>query len=76
MRISTIAPCALLLAMNAWCADWLTDGSDVIRSNWQKDEKILSTATAKNASPQDDRDMPPPRSSMKPMIKGPTNPPA
>ncbi len=48
MKISTIAPCALLLAMNAWSADWLTDGSDVVRSNWQRDEKILSVGTAKD----------------------------
>jgi hypothetical protein len=48
MRISAIAPCVLLLALNAWSAEWLTDGSDVIRSNWQRDEKILSTTTAKD----------------------------
>ena len=29
-------------------ADWLTDGYDVKRTNWQRDEKILSPATAKD----------------------------
>jgi outer membrane protein assembly factor BamB len=49
MRSLLIAPCALLLAAsNAWNADWLTDGGDVIRSNWQKDEKIFSPATVKD----------------------------
>ena len=48
MRTSLFAPCLLLAASSAWSADWLTDGGDVIRSNWQKDEKILSTATAKD----------------------------
>ena len=38
----------MLLALNVWGADWLTDGGDTIRSNWQKDEKILSTSTAKD----------------------------
>src|SRR5580693_1586408 len=29
-------------------ADWLTDGGNPQRTAWQKDEKILSTATAKD----------------------------
>ena len=29
-------------------ADWLTDGGNPQRTNWQKDEKILSPASAKN----------------------------
>src|SRR3954452_19730390 len=29
-------------------ADWLTDGADTYRTNWQKDEKILSPSTVKN----------------------------
>ena len=46
-----IAP--FLLAMTAGCAiasaaDWLTDGYDVKRTAWQRDEKILSPATAKD----------------------------
>jgi hypothetical protein len=31
-----------------WSADWLTDGGNSQRTNWQKDEKILSTANAKD----------------------------
>jgi outer membrane protein assembly factor BamB len=33
-----------------WAADWLTDGFDIERTNWQRDEKILSTETVKNMS--------------------------
>jgi len=33
-------------ALNA--ADWLTDGGDVRRTNWQKDEKILTKENVKN----------------------------
>ena len=29
-------------------ADWLTDGADTYRTNWQKDEKALSPSTVKN----------------------------
>ena len=29
-------------------ADWLTDGYDVKRTNWQRDEKILSPTTVKD----------------------------
>ena len=32
----------------AWGSDWLTDGKDPQRTNWQKDEKIVTTANAKN----------------------------
>jgi outer membrane protein assembly factor BamB len=43
----------LLLALSlgcalAWGADWLTDGYNVKRDAWQRDEKILSTANAKD----------------------------
>jgi len=31
----------------AFAADWLTDGGDVRRNNWQKDEKILTTNNVK-----------------------------
>ena len=31
-----------------WAADWLTDGFDIERTNWQRDEKILSLDTVKN----------------------------
>jgi outer membrane protein assembly factor BamB len=42
-----------LIAVTAGCviapaADWLTDGYDTKRTAWQRDEKILSTATAKD----------------------------
>src|SRR5438045_9403012 len=36
------------LCMLGWGADWLTDGYDVKRTAWQRDEKILSTASVKN----------------------------
>jgi outer membrane protein assembly factor BamB len=32
----------------AFSADWLTDGGDTMRTNWQKDETILSTSTVKD----------------------------
>ncbi len=31
-----------------FAADWLTDGGDIRRTNWQKDEKILSPSTVKD----------------------------
>ena len=31
----------------SWGADWLTDGGNVQRTAWQKDEKILGTDTVK-----------------------------
>jgi outer membrane protein assembly factor BamB len=46
-RIST----TLLIAtgcLAAWGADWLTDGNNPQRTNWQKDEKILTTANVKS----------------------------
>src|SRR5215471_4214699 len=39
---------ALAGCMAVSAADWLTDGFDVKRTAWQRDEKILSTASAKN----------------------------
>ena len=43
------APCLLLVAgLLAHSADWLQDGGDSMRTNWQKDEKLISTSTAKN----------------------------
>ncbi len=35
------------LSSLAFAADWLTDGGDVRRNNWQKDEKILTTNNVK-----------------------------
>src|SRR5215472_7623564 len=40
--IAVAAGCAL-----SWGADWLTDGGNVQRTAWQKDEKILGTDTVK-----------------------------
>ncbi len=37
-----------LAATLSQSADWLTDGYDVKRTNWQRDEKILSPANAKD----------------------------
>lgn len=42
IAIGTLAGCCLLAA-----ADWHTDGGDAQRTGWQKDEKILSTASVK-----------------------------
>ncbi|HLK50639.1 MAG TPA: PQQ-binding-like beta-propeller repeat protein [Bryobacteraceae bacterium] len=44
-------PKTLLIALGcltAWGADWLTDGNNPQRTNWQKDEKILTPANARN----------------------------
>src|SRR5260221_1929216 len=38
----------LFCAAAVWGADWLTDGGNPQRTAWQKDEKILSTANAKD----------------------------
>ncbi len=43
-----LAPLLLLLAPQAFSADWLTDGGDVPRNNWQRDEKILNTSNVKD----------------------------
>ena len=37
-----------LLAQGAKPADWLMDGGDIERTAWQKDEKLLSTTTARD----------------------------
>lgn len=47
-RILLAAPSALFFLGVAWSADWLTDGADIERSNWQKDEKILNTSNVKD----------------------------
>src|SRR6516164_11140996 len=39
---------AALGSITAWGADWLTDGNNPQRTNWQKDEKLISTSTAKD----------------------------
>src|SRR6185295_20292823 len=48
MRRLSLVLVATLGCVAAWSADWLSDGKDPQRTNWQKDEKILTTATAKN----------------------------
>jgi outer membrane protein assembly factor BamB len=41
--------CALAVAAApVFCADWLTDGGDVKRTAWQRDEKIFSLASVRD----------------------------
>jgi outer membrane protein assembly factor BamB len=43
--------CAIALTLTCYTvkgADWLTDGGNSQRTNWQKEEKILSTSSVKN----------------------------
>jgi outer membrane protein assembly factor BamB len=47
LMIVTAAVMALACA-DLRAADWLTDGFDAQRTNWQRDEKILTTANAKD----------------------------
>lgn len=49
MRRFPLAPLPVLVAFAslAFAADWLTDGGDIRRTNWQKDEKILTKANVK-----------------------------
>ncbi len=44
VRALGLAAMALLLMPNLKAADWLTDGGDVRRTNWQRDETILTKA--------------------------------
>lgn len=39
---------ALALSIPTFAADWLTDGGDTRRNNWQKDETILNTSNVKD----------------------------
>src|SRR5215471_13153304 len=48
MRTSRFVAAVLAASATACAADWLTDGYDSKRTAWQRDEKTLSTATAKN----------------------------
>ena len=48
MRSLLIVVMATLGSITAWGADWLTDGNNPQRTNWQKDEKLISTSTAKD----------------------------
>jgi outer membrane protein assembly factor BamB len=47
-RVSAVTLCSLACCLPIHAADWLTDGGNSVRTNWQKDEKILSTSTAKD----------------------------
>ena len=42
--VRCLAVVVLALAPTAHSADWLTDGGDSRRNNWQKDESILTPA--------------------------------
>src|SRR6187401_3109455 len=48
MKSLTFASAVFLTGLVAPGADWLTDGGDPQRNNWQKDEKLLSVTTAKD----------------------------
>src|SRR3954465_9251219 len=48
MRKLAIVSVLSLGPLLAFGADWLTDGGNVQRTNWAKDEKILSPANAKD----------------------------
>src|SRR5229473_1186944 len=48
MRRFSLTMAIALGCVPVWSADWLTDGGNSQRTAWQKDEKILSTANAKD----------------------------
>lgn len=48
IEVLRIAAVLALACVPSRAADWLTDGADVQRTNWQKDETILTTANAKD----------------------------
>src|SRR4051812_22635528 len=48
MRIPHLITIAALGCFSGFAADWLTDGGDIQRTSWQKEEKILSPSTVKN----------------------------
>ena len=48
MRKLVLVSIVALSSVIGWSADWLTDGGDSQRTHWQKDEKLISPATAKN----------------------------
>ena len=50
-KLTAVSTAALVCSVGgviAQGADWLTDGGNPQRTEWQKDEKILSPASAKN----------------------------
>src|ERR1051326_7611265 len=48
MQSSRFLAVVALACVGGWSADWLTDGGDVKRTAWQRDEKILSAARIRN----------------------------
>ena len=48
MRRSPVVVALAAGCVLSWGADWLTDGGNVQRTAWQKDEKILSTDNVKD----------------------------
>src|SRR5260370_35505538 len=48
MRRFSLTMAITLGCVPVWGADWLADGGNSQRTAWQKDEKILSTANAKD----------------------------
>ena len=46
MKKTQLIALMLLGCALGWSADWLTDGADIERTHWQKDEKTISTANA------------------------------
>src|SRR5215469_14639762 len=48
MRVLVTVALFGLGGAGVWGADWLTDGNNPQRTNWQKDEKILTRANAKD----------------------------
>src|SRR5260370_5326984 len=47
MRTSLVVVALAAGCVLSWGADWLTDGGNVQRTAWQKDEKVLGTDTVK-----------------------------
>src|SRR5580765_4873191 len=47
MRTSQVLVALAAGCVLSWGADWLTDGANVQRTAWQKDEKLLSTDSVK-----------------------------
>jgi hypothetical protein len=48
MRIVGRVLALALVSIGARSADWLTDGNNPQRTNWQRDEKLLSPANVKD----------------------------
>jgi outer membrane protein assembly factor BamB len=48
MRFLLLAAAVVFSLTRTYAADWLTDGADPQRTNWQREEKILTTANVKD----------------------------